>query len=67
MKNKKKNTIITVVVVLFVLVVGLVLFLLNSSVVDTGLSVLEKKWVSDHANEVVNIKVYNNIPVFKKN
>ena len=67
MKNKKKNTIITIVVVGVVLLVGLFVFILNSSVTDNGLSVLEKKWISDHANQVVSIKVYNNVPVYGYN
>ena len=67
MKNKKKNTIITIIGVGVVLLIGLVIFILNSNITDKGLSVLEKKWISDHTNQVVNVKVYNNVPVYGYN
>ena len=67
MKNKKRNTIITIVVVGIILLAGLVFFILNSSITDQGLSVLEKKWINDHLNQVVNVKVYNNVPVYGYN
>ena len=67
MKNKKKNTIITIIGVGVVLLIGLVIFILNSNITDKGLSVLEKKWISDHINQVVNVKVYNNVPVYGYN
>lgn len=67
MKNKKRNAIITCIVIILILIVGTVLFFLNNSVVDTGLSVIEKKWVTDHTNQVVDIYVYNDIPIYGYN
>ncbi len=67
MKNKKRNTIITCIIVGIVLLIGCVLFFLNHSVVDNGLSVLEKKWITDHANQVIDVQVYNDVPVYGYN
>lgn len=67
MKNKKRNAIITCIVILLILIVGVILFFLNNSVVDTGLSVIEKKWVTDHTNQVVDVYVYNDIPIYGYN
>ena len=67
MKNKKRNAIVTCIIIGFILLVGVVFFLLNNSVTDTGLSVLEKKWISDHVNQVVDVHVYNDVPVYGYN
>ena len=67
MKNKKRNTIITCIIVGIILIIGLVVFLLNSSIIDNGLSVLEKKWITDHVNQIIDVKVYNNVPIYGYN
>ena len=67
MKNKKRNTIITFVVVGIILLIGGIVFILNHSVTSNGLSVLEKKWINDHANQVIDIYTYNDVPVYGYN
>ena len=67
MNKKKRNTIITCVIVGIILLSGFIFFLLNHSVVDNGMSVLEKKWIADHSNLVVDVRVCNDIPVFGYN
>ncbi len=67
MENKKRNTIVTCVIVGVILLVGFVFFLLNHSVIDNGLTVLEKKWISDYTNKVLDIQVYNDVPVYGYN
>ena len=64
MKNKKRNTIITCAVVGGILLIAIIFFFLNNSIVDNGLSVLEKKWITDHSNQVVDVETYNDIPVY---
>ena len=65
--NKKKNTIITFIVIGIILIGAIVFYLLNHGVVERGLSVIEKKWISDHVNQVVDISVYNDVPVYGYN
>ena len=67
MKNKKRNTIITSIIIGFILLCGAVFFFLNNSVVDTGLSVLEKKWINDYKDKIVDVYVYNDVPVYGYN
>ena len=67
MKNKRQNTIITIVVVALLLVGGGFLFFLKYGASDNGFSILEKKWITDHANKVVDVDVYNDIPVYGYN
>ena len=64
MNNKKRNTIITVVIVGLILLGGFGWFLFRDGLTTEGLSVLEKKWISDHKNNVVDVMVYNDIPIY---
>ena len=64
MKNKKRNAIITCIVIGLILLGSFTVFLLNNSLVDNGLSVLEKKWINDRVNQVLDIRVYNDVPVY---
>ena len=67
MKNKKKNTIITCIIVGIVLLIGVVTFIFNHSVTSNGLSIIEKKWINDHVNQVIDIYTYNDVPVYGYN
>lgn len=67
MKNKKRNTIITIVVLLIVLMIGGIFFVLNYSSEGNGLTILEKKWITDHTNKIVDVNVYNDIPIYGYN
>ena len=67
MNKKKRNTIITIVVVALILFSGGIYYILNHSVVEHGFSVLEKKWISDHTHQVVNVGVFNDVPVYGYN
>lgn len=67
MKNKKRNTIITIIVVAIILFAIGIFFSLNYGTEENGLSILEKKWITDHANSIVDVNVYNDIPVYGYN
>ena len=67
MKDKKKNTIITCIIVGIVLLIGVVTFIFNHSVTSNGLSIIEKKWINDHVNQVIDIYTYNDVPVYGYN
>lgn len=67
MTNKKKNTIITFVIVGLILIVGIIIFLLNYQSDDKSLTILEKKWVTDNTNKIVDVNVYNDVPVYGYN
>ena len=67
MDKKKRNTIITIIIVALILIVGGVIFFLNYSHSDSSLTILEKKWITDKTNKVVDINIYNDIPVYSYN
>lgn len=67
MDNKKRNIIITVVIVAFILIGGLVYFVLNYTSDKNSLTVIEKKWLTDNVNNIIDVNVYNDIPVYGYN
>lgn len=67
MKNKKLNIIITISVIVLILLIGGIFFGLNYSRDDSSLSVMEKKWITDNENKIVDIDVFNNVPVYGYN
>jgi len=67
MEKKKKNTIITLVVIALILFSGIIFFLLNYSSDDSSLTILEKKWITDYANKMVDVEVFNDVPVYGYN
>lgn len=64
MKNKKANKIITISVIAILVVVAVLVFTLNTSIGNSGLTILEKKWINDNANKVVDVTVFNDIPIY---
>jgi len=67
MKNKKRNMIITIVIIILLLIIGSIFFLLNYGTEESALSVVEKKWITDNANNIVDVDVFNDIPVYGYN
>lgn len=67
MKNKKINMWITIGIVTFILLIGGLFFFLNYSADDNSLTILEKKWITDHTNQIEDVYVYNDVPVYGYN
>lgn len=67
MEKKKRNTIITIVIIAIIIIVGGVIFFLNYSRSDSSLTIVEKKWITNNTNNVVDINIYNDIPVYGYN
>ena len=67
MNNKKRNTIITIVVIAAIFLSIAIYFGLNYSADDNSLTVVEKKWITDNVNNIVDVNVYNDIPVYGYN
>lgn len=65
--KKRNNKIIVLVLVGIIFVVSLLIFILNYSKDDSSFSILEKKWINDNANNVIDVSVYNDVPVYGKN
>ena len=65
--KKRNNKIIVLVVSGIIFLVLLGIFILNYTKDDYSFSILEKKWINDNTSNVLDVSVYNNIPVFGKN
>ena len=64
-KRNNKLLILTLIGIVFIVLLGI--FILNYSKDDSSFSILEKKWINDNKSNVVDISVFNDVPVFGKN
>ena len=65
---KKRNTkliILVLIGIIFAVLLGI--FILNYSKDDSSFSILEKKWINDNASSVIDVSIYNDIPIYGKN
>lgn len=67
MDNRKKKAIITILILVIIILGGATYFILNYSADENNLNIVEKKWLADNANNIVDVNVYNNIPVYGYN
>lgn len=67
MQNKKNNRIIMGIVIALIIIGGGVYFILNYTDDDNSLSVIEKKWITNNVNTIVDVNVYNDIPIYGYN
>ena len=63
MKNKKV-LIVIIVVALFLVLSGGIYFYLNKEDKDSTLTLLEKQWIENNKNKVVDFAITSNIPIF---
>ena len=61
-KNNKKVVISVIIIVLFL--VSCIFLFINYSKDDKSLSIVEKKWITSNTNKVINVNVFNDIPVY---
>ena len=66
-KNRKIARILTILVISIILIVGLVIFIFNFSLNDSSYSIVEKKWIADNKVNVVDVNVFNDVPVYGYN
>ena len=67
MGNKKRNTIITIIIFSVIIIAGIIAYILNYSHNNSSLTILEKKWITNHTNKIVDINIYNDIPIYGYN
>ena len=64
--KKRNNKVIVLIVVTVLFAVSLLIFILNYSKDNSSFSILEKKWINDNASNVLDVSVYNDVPVYGK-
>ncbi len=67
MKKNKSNNIIVLSIIAIIFVASLVVFILNYSRDDYSFSLIEKKWIKDNTSNVIDISVYNDVPIYGQN
>ena len=65
--KKRNNKIIILVLIGIIFIVSLCIFILNYSKDDSSFTILEKKWINDNVSNIIDVSVYNDVPVFGKN
>ena len=63
-KNKKTNKIVILSIIGVLLVVCLIVFILNYTKDSSSFSLLEKNWINSHKSNVIDVSVYNDVPVY---
>lgn len=63
-KNNKLNKIIILSLIGLIFTISLIIFILNYTKDDSSFSILEKKWISNHKSNVIDISVYNDVPIY---
>ena len=64
-KRNNKVIILTLTGILFVVLLGI--FILNYTKDDYSFSILEKKWINDNTSNILDVSIYNDVPVYGKN
>ncbi len=67
MKNNngnKANKIIILSIIIIVFVVALVIFILNFTKDSSSFSILENNWINKNTNNIIDVSVYNDVPVY---
>ena len=67
MKNKKNNRLIMGFVIVILVLIGIMYYIFNYTKDDNSLSIVEKKWITDNINNIIDINVYNDIPIYGYN
>ena len=67
MNNKKINNIIAGSIIVILLVLFTTFIILNYSKDEKSLSIAEKKWLTDNVNNVIDVNIFNNIPIYGYN
>lgn len=65
MKNKK--IILSVLVVIFLALIGGVIYYINKPDKESTLTLLDKQWIESNKNKVVDFTITNNVPIYSYN
>ena len=66
-KKKNKRWLVVGFIIILVIILIILINFSNSNAVDTRLNLSEKRWIENNKEDVINISVANNIPVFSSN
>lgn len=64
MKKNKKISIPIIVLIAILFIIGIVMFVMNFSYDKYSFSVVEKQWIENNKNNLIDIQVLNDMPIF---
>ena len=64
-KRNNKVIILTIVAIIFMALFGI--FIATYSKDDYSFTMLEKKWINDNTSNIIDVSIYNDVPVYGKN
>lgn len=54
-------------VILILVLFGVIVFIFNYTKDDSSFSIVEKKWITSNVNNIIDVSIYNDIPVYGYN
>lgn len=66
-KNSKTNKIIILSIIGLILIISVVVFILNYAKDDYSFSIIEKNWIKNNSNNIIDVSVYNDVPIYGQN
>lgn len=67
MKNKKINRIIAGSVILILVLFFIVFIIFNYTTDENSFSIVEKKWITSNINNIIDVNVFNDVPIYGYN
>ncbi len=65
--NKKKIIIITIAIVIIAILGGSTYYVLTKQDKNTTLTILEKQWIEQNKNDIIDLGMINGVPIFNYN
>ena len=65
-KNNKANKLIILSIIGLIFTISIVIFVLNYTKDSSSFSILEKNWISNNSNNIIDVSVYNDVPIYGK-
>ena len=63
-KNNKINKIIILSIIGLIITISAVIFVLNYTKDSSSFSIIEKNWINNNSNNIIDISIYNDIPIY---
>lgn len=66
-KNSRINKIVILSIIGLIFSISLIIFILNYTKDSSSFSILEKNWINNNSNNIIDVSVYNDIPIYGQN
>ena len=67
MDKIKRNKIIVITIIVIALVISALYYILTFTTNEENLSILENKWITSNTNNIIDVDIYNDIPIYGYN